>query len=138
MCNNNEDMEKNKQCSCSHGHDGDCGCGCGCEHEEDLEKVTITLEDGTEIECDVLGVFEVSEKEYVALSPEDEDEILFFRYEDDEEGFTMTDIETDEEYEEVSTAFFEVILSDEDFEEDFDDEEYDDEEIDSDDFDDEE
>ena len=41
----------------------DVKCGCGCndhEHDDDImETMTLTLEDDTELECGVIGVFEV-------------------------------------------------------------------------------
>lgn len=53
-----------------------CGCGCGHDHEHeedvmDLETMFLTLDDDTEMECGILGVFEVEGlegKEYIALA----------------------------------------------------------------------
>jgi len=43
------------------------------EEFEDEEEQFITLEfdDGEEVECEVLGVFDVDGKEYIALLPDD-------------------------------------------------------------------
>lgn len=112
-----------------------CGCGCGCGdscddgcdcHDEDI--MTITLEDGTEIECAVIAVFPVEEKEYIALLPlesQEEGEVYLYGYVEDEEGgFELLSIESDEEYEAVTQAFDEILdeaeldeLLDEDYEE---------------------
>ena len=62
-----------------HEHDPkhECGCGCGHEHDhdhedcccEDADMIYLTLDDDTELECQILGVFEVGEQEYIALLP---------------------------------------------------------------------
>ena len=50
------------------------------EIEDDEEAtVTLTLEDGSELECSVLAIFPVQDKQYIALVPMTEDE-------DSEEG----------------------------------------------------
>lgn len=38
------------------------------ENDEEM-TVTLTLDDGTELECVVLTIFEAGEKEYIALLP---------------------------------------------------------------------
>lgn len=117
------------ECGCEDGCDCDdeCGCdddcGCGC-HDEEI--MTLTLEDGTEIECAVIAIFPVEEKEYIALLPlenQEDGEIFLYGYEEDEEGgFELVSIELDEEYENVTKAFDEI-LDDAELDELFDDEE---------------
>lgn len=113
-----------------------CGCGCGCDdgcddgcdcHDDDI--MTLTLEDGTEIECAVIAVFPVEEKEYIALLPlenQEDGEVFLYGYEEDEDGgFELISIESDEEYESVTKAFDEILdeaeldelLDDDDFDE---------------------
>ncbi len=97
-----------------------CGCGCGCDdgcddgcdcHDDDI--MTLTLEDGTEIECAVIAVFPVEDKEYIALLPlenQEEGEVFLYGYEEDEDGsFELISIESDEEYEAVTAAFDEIL-----------------------------
>lgn len=74
--------------------------------------VTLTLDDNKEVDCAVLCVFPVGEKEYIALLPLDEEgneneEGDVFIY-----GFNMVDgqpdlknIDSDEEYEAAADAF---------------------------------
>jgi len=108
-------------CDC----DDDCGCGegCGC-HDEEI--MTLTLEDGTEIECAVIAIFPVGEKEYIALLPienQEDGEVFLYGYEESEDGqFELLSIESDEEYEGVTKAFDEI-LDDAELDELFDDEE---------------
>ena len=92
------------------------------EDDEDL-FVTITLEDDTEVECQVLTIFEVEEQDYIVLLPlDDEDseegEVYIYRYFEDEDGEPGLDnIETEEEFEMVS-EIFDQIVEDGEFDED--------------------
>lgn len=71
--------------------------------------ITLDLDDGTQMECEVLDFLEVDDQEYVLLYPikeEEDGEVLVYRYdEDEEENPILTNIETDEEYEKVAEAF---------------------------------
>lgn len=94
--------------------------------EEDI--MTLTLDDDTELQCYVLGIFPAGDYEYIALDPigEEYDDALVYRYTETEEGEMILDnIESDEEYELVSDAFDELLdtmefydMGGEDFEED--------------------
>ena len=48
-----------------HNHN-DC-CGCGHNHMHDY--ITLSLDDGTELQCIVLDIFTVDDKDYIALQP---------------------------------------------------------------------
>ena len=99
-------------------HCGECGCGSDCEdHAEDLVNedtmVHLVLEDDTEMECEVLGIFEVEDSEYIALLPTDEDKaeggVLIYKYvELNEEEFDLVSIDDDEEFEKVADVFYEI------------------------------
>ncbi len=84
------------------------------EDDEDL-FVTITLEDDSEVECQVLTIFEVEGQDYIVLMPvEDEDseegEVFIYRYYEDREGNPgLENIETEEEFEMVSEVFDELV-----------------------------
>lgn len=102
-------------------------CGCGCDHhdhdhefEDGIELDTIYLtfegEDGEdeEVECGVLGFFDVEDQNYIALVvPADEgeegdleEEIYIYRYDEDVDGEPLLDlIETEEEFEKVNEVF---------------------------------
>lgn len=86
------------------------------ELNEDEELfVTLELDDGEELECEVLLIFEVNEQDYIALLPTEGEEyengeVYLYRYAEDEEGNPMLDnIEDEEEYEMVSDAFDEIL-----------------------------
>ena len=87
------------------------------DHEEPQEEMTVTLtmDDGSEVECVVLTIFEAGERDYIALLPmdsaqADEGEVYLYRYFEPEDGEpTLGNIESDEEYEIVADAFDELL-----------------------------
>ena len=88
------------------------------ENDEEM-TVTLTLDDGTELECVVLTIFEAGEKEYIALLPLDgreaeDGEVYLYRYVEDINGNPdLENIDSDEEYEIVADAFDELLDSQE-------------------------
>ena len=84
--------------------------------DEDI-MVTLDLDDGTQVECEILTIFTVNEKDYIALlplddkgEPNEEGEVFIYRYSEDEEGnATLDNIESDDEYEAVSDRFDELL-----------------------------
>ena len=97
-------MEKGKDHVCDEN-----GCDCGGE----METVTLTLEDGSLLECNILGTYDVEENEYIALAPVDGDEALIYKFVQDDEGnVTLSMIEDDDEFQRVSVAFYELFGED--------------------------
>lgn len=104
-------------CGCDdHDHEefeDDCECGCGCgDHDEEI--MTITLEDGTEVDCAIIAIFPVEEKDYIALLPldgeeEEDGEVFLYEFKENEDGIELISIESDEEYESVANAFDEIL-----------------------------
>lgn len=94
-------------------HNHDCNCGhddCNCSDE--TLTVTLTLDNDEVLECAVLTIYEVGEKQYIALLPLDEEgdsedgDVFIYRYEEDENGEpTLDNIEDDDEYEAAADAF---------------------------------
>ena len=86
------------------------------ENDEEM-TVTLTLDDGTELECVVLTIFEAGEKEYIALLPLDgreaeDGEVYLYRYVEDINGNPdLENIDSGEEYEIVADAFDELLDS---------------------------
>lgn len=116
-------------CGGHHGHEGCCG-GHHHDHDHDEKYLTVLLENDEELKCSVLSIFEANEKEYIALLPVGDEQVLLYQYvEHSEEDFELLNIETDEEFAAVEDAFFNIF--DEDLfedEEDYDYDDYDDEE----------
>ena len=90
--------------------------------ESEEMTVTLTLEDGTDLECVVLTIFEADGKDYIALLPLDgneyeDGEVFLYRYKENADGTPELDnILSDEEYEIVADAFDEL-LDDAEFDE---------------------
>ncbi|MDE6025019.1 MAG: DUF1292 domain-containing protein [Lachnospiraceae bacterium] len=91
--------------------------------EFDEPTVSMTLEDGTELECDVIAIFPVKDKDYIALLPNKpvegfaEDEVFLYRFKElDGDDIELIQIEDDEEYEAAADAFDEL-LDEEEFNE---------------------
>ena len=86
------------------------------EYDDDV-MVTIELDDGTELDCEILTIFDVGDQDYIVLMPVDETgeplndtEVLIYRYDEDPEtGEPILDnIGSDEEYEAVGKRFEEI------------------------------
>ena len=86
------------------------------EEEMELEEeptLLLSLEDGTEVTCIVLSIYDIEGKEYIALLPEDQDtddeeemDVYIYRFAEDAEGNPILDnIEDDAEYERAVNAF---------------------------------
>lgn len=85
------------------------------QNTEDTDiLVTLELDDGTQTECEILTIFTVGERDYIALLPQDEHgeegEVYIYRYAEDADGNPSLDnISDDEEYEAVSDRFDELL-----------------------------
>lgn len=85
--------------------------------DEDDIVVTLDLDDGISVECEILTIFTVGEHDYIALLPldekgeaNDEGEVYIYRYYEDEDGTPeLGNIDDDEEYEAVSDRFDELL-----------------------------
>jgi uncharacterized protein YrzB (UPF0473 family) len=84
------------------------------ESQEEM-TVTLTLDDGSELECVVLTIFAAAERDYIALLPMDgpeaeEGEVYLYRYSESEDGQPdLQNIENDDEYEIVADAFDQLL-----------------------------
>lgn len=84
--------------------------------DEVFDQVTLTLDDDSELVCDVIATFpaKVNGKEqmYIALLPADatpESEIFLYRFIENGEDIDLQNIEDDEEFDIVSDAFDELL-----------------------------
>ncbi len=113
-------------CNHDHGHDhkdgegcgDDCGCGHDHEHSGHPDVITLTLENDEDVECAVLGIFDFEEKEYIALLPNDSEDVFIYLYQEDAEGnVNLENIESQEDFDKVSAVFLELIESEDEDEE---------------------
>lgn len=81
----------------------------------DLGDLTITLEleDGSSLTCDVLTIFSVDGKQqYIAMLPQsgDADDVFLYRYSEDADGQPILDnIDSDDEFEAAADKFDEIL-----------------------------
>lgn len=88
-------------------------------HSQDT--MTLDLDDGSKVECIVVNVFTVNNRQYVALLPMNEDgsvdddaQVWLYRFVELGEGDVQLDqIEDDEEYDLVSDYFDELLDAEE-------------------------
>lgn len=82
-------------------------------YDENDDIITLTLDDGKEIECAVLAVFPVNDNNYIALLPQDTDdegEVYLYRFiQHDDDEIELINIEDDDEFDAVSDAFDEML-----------------------------
>lgn len=105
-----------ESCGCEHNHNEDEHCGCGHEHN----TITITTFENEELKCDIIGIFDVDNTEYIALLPQGDDEVLIYRFiSHNDDDIELLNIEDDDEFEKASETFFSLYgqNDDEDFEE---------------------
>lgn len=86
--------------------------GCNCNHEQDPDsrdreprKIYLTLEDDRELECDVLDIFEVDQKSYIAVLPRGSETALLYRFSESNGEPQLSNIEQEEEYQQASARF---------------------------------
>ncbi|MBQ3532404.1 MAG: DUF1292 domain-containing protein [Oscillospiraceae bacterium] len=75
----------------------------------DNDKLTLSFEDGEELEVEIMGVFDVKGREYIALLQKEADEVYLYRYLGGENDFELGEIESDEELEEATEAFHAIM-----------------------------
>lgn len=108
-CGNGNEKKEEKGCCGGHDHKQENGC-CGSEgHESGLPTLNLEMEDGKDVECQVIGVFDVAEQDYIALLPEDSEEVYLYRFAEIEEEVELTLIDSDDEYEKVSAVFMSLV-----------------------------
>lgn len=102
---------------CSPSDCASCGGGCGSSMDEH-HTITLTMEDDTEVECAILTIYPVEEKEYIALLPLDENgqnqngEVFLYAFSRTADGDPMlANIEDDDEYEKAAQAFDTILMN---------------------------
>ena len=87
--------------------------------DDDTLVVSLPMEDGTELDCDVILLFELEGQDYVALYPSEgePDEIVLMRCEyDGGENMGLEEITDEDEFNMVSETF-DSIMEDEEWNE---------------------
>lgn len=89
-----------------HTHGPNCGCGHG---REEGDAITLTLEDDTEVICNVLCYFKIEDIEYVALLQQGTVEVLLYRFKEECGEIDIQNIYSDEEYSLATSAFHDLM-----------------------------
>ena len=88
------------------------------DDNDDDVVVTLDMDDGSEVTCEILTIFDLDEQDYIVLLPieqdgkawGDDDTVYIYRYFEDEEGNASLDnIDNDDEFERVSECFDEFL-----------------------------
>ena len=90
----------------NHGPDCDCGC------QDDVPQITLEFDDGENIVCEPLFIFDFEEQDYIALVPVDvdNDEVFLYLYNEFDNGeFEFLDIEDDAQFDRVAKEFERII-----------------------------
>ncbi len=111
-------MENTNSAGCAPSDCASCTSNCSSNpnRQQDRNIITLTLDDDTEINCAILTVFPVEEKEYIALLPLDEDgqnhngNVYLYGFSTTENGDPLlANIEDDEEYAAAGAAFDRIL-----------------------------
>ena len=93
-----------------------CTANCESKVDEAHHTITLTMDDDTEVECAILTIFPVENREYIALLPLDENgqnetgEVYLYSFSRTAEGDPMlANIKDDAEYAAAADAFDAVI-----------------------------
>ena len=78
---------------------------------EEADFITLEFDDGVEVECEIMGVFEYDGKEYIALITDDDtDDVYIYGYKEvGEDEFELVDIDDDAEFEKVVAEFDKIM-----------------------------
>lgn len=87
--------------------------------EEEIDQVTLTLDDGSELVCDIMAIYPCGDTQYIALLPDypedyegDSGDIFLYRFVENGDDIELIDIEDDDEFQKASDAFDEFMDSD--------------------------
>ena len=82
---------------------------------EEAEFITLQFDNDEEVECEILGIFDANDKEYIALLPDDgTDDVYIYGYKEvDDDEFELIDIEDEEEFNKAIEVFEQLVIEEE-------------------------
>lgn len=74
------------------------------QYSED-EIIELEFDEGESVECGVMGIFDLDDKQYIALEPfDDTNDVYLYGYEPTEDDFELLDI-PEEDFDRVAAEF---------------------------------
>ena len=75
--------------------------------QDEADIITLEFDDGVDLECEIMGIFDYDGKDYIALIPlDDSDDVYIYGYNEvGEDEFEIVDILDDELFEKVVKEF---------------------------------
>ncbi len=82
--------------------------------QDEADIITLEFEDGVELECEIMGIFDCEGNDYIALIPlDDSDDVYIYGYKEvGDDEFELVDIEDDELFNRV-VGEFDTIMAEE-------------------------
>jgi len=82
---------------------------------DEAEFITLQFDNDEEIECEILGIFDANDKEYIALLPDDgTDDVYIYGYKEvDDDEFELIDIEDEDEFNKAIEVFEQLVIEEE-------------------------
>ena len=85
--------------------------------EDEDVMVTLELDDGTQLPCEILSIFDIDDQSYIVIEPQeqaldpetDEYDIFVYRYFEEGDNYRLENIDNDEEYERVADRLDEMM-----------------------------
>lgn len=83
--------------------------------EQEAEIIVLEFDDGATVNCEIMGIFDVDGKDYIALIPDDgSDDVWIYAYqetenEDGEADFDIDEIQDEALFEKVAKEFDEIM-----------------------------
>ena len=82
---------------------------------DEAEFITLQFDNDEEIECEILGIFDANDKEYIDLLPDDgTDDVYIYGYKEvDDDEFELIDIEDEDEFNKAIEVFEQLVIEEE-------------------------
>lgn len=80
----------------------------------DHKRMNLTLDDGTEVSCNVIDIIDVDSKSYIALFTDNQDQVFLYEYVDKgNDDFELLGITDKNIFDKVEDTFFNMLEEDE-------------------------
>lgn len=102
-----ESEHKCGNCGTGCGSSDDSTKGCGCSKKKN--KTMTIIDNGVEVLCNVLDVYEFDNRKYIGLQNKDTERIYIYRYTEKGDDFVLNEIDDVEELRAAGRLLIELI-----------------------------